>query len=189
MGDKKELENEKIVPESETTVDTEFELKDEEESYADALTHMRKKLKECEKEKATCREELQRARADYLNARRRQEDSLKETKENITSTFVRSLLPLCDSFDMAIADRQTWQRVDESWRTGVESIHSQLTAVLKQYNVESIEPLNEQFNPELHEAISTTDSEKETDTVIEVVQKGYVRNGNVIRPAKVILSN
>lgn len=187
MGDKEDLTNEEIVPESEDN--TEFELSDEEETYADTLKRMREKLKECERLRSASQEELQRAKAEYLNARKRQEESLKQTKENITNTFVRSLLPLCDSFDMAMADTDAWQRVDESWRVGVESIHTQLQATLKEHGVESIDPIGQPFDPELHEAISTTDSEKETDTVIDVVQKGYSRNGHVIRPAKVILSN
>lgn len=189
MGDKEDLEHEEIVPESEDAGDTDFELSNEEESYADKIKRMREKLKECEKERATCQEELQRAKAEYLNARRRQEASLQQTKEQITDNFVSSLLPLCDSFDMAMADTDAWERVDESWRTGVESIHTQLMTTLREHNVEKIDPIDQQFDPEHHEAISTADSEKETDTVIDVVQKGYTRNGHVIRPAKVILSN
>jgi len=189
MGDKEDIENQEIVPEPEEIEDTDLELSDEEESYADKLKRVRVKLKECEREKAACREELQRAKAEYLNARRRQEESLSQAKNNISNTFVQSLLPLCDSFDMAMADSDAWARVNDSWRTGVESIHTQLRSILKEHGVTVIDPLNKQFDPEYHEAVSATESDKEIDTVIEVVQKGYSRNGNVIRPAKVILSN
>jgi len=187
MDEKNDNDNE-IVPEHDPSVD-EVELSDEEATYENKLTALRKKLKQCEAERTQHLDELQRAKAEFLNAKKRQEDSLKKAREDIRNEFVSSLLPLCDSFDMAMSDTHAWEQIDATWRTGVESIHTQLQSILYAHNVVPIDPRGEPFDPAYHEAVSTTESEQEADTVVDVIQKGYTRNGDVIRPAKVILSS
>ena len=90
---------------------------------------------------------------------------------------------------MAMSNTDMWERVDTTWRTGIEGIYTQLHSILKSYDVTVIDPLNEAFDPEYHEAISTQNSDShDAETVVQVIQKGYARNDTVIRPAKVILS-
>ena len=166
------------------------ELEVEEEALGDKLKSLREKLKTCEAEKATHLEELQRAKAEFLNTRKRLEDQALVEKERIVDKHILELLPLCDSFDMAMMNEELWQSIDASWRSGVEGIHNQLMSILKSYSVESFAPIGESFDPNLHEAMGTTDSkEYDSDTVVQVLQKGYMRNGTVIREAKVIVSN
>ena len=165
------------------------EIEETEANTGAKLKQTKKKLKETEQEKMQALEDLQRAKADFLNTRKRLEEDAVRSTERTRNDFIESLLPLCDSFDMAMADQKAWQSIDESWRTGVEAIKTQLDSILKQHSVETFGASDEAFDPLRHEAMSTVDGEGESETVAEVLQKGYERNGNVIRPAKVIIYN
>lgn len=167
----------------------EFELEEQEETLSDKLKSLRSKLQHCENEKSQYLEDLQRAKAEFLNTKKRLSEQLLIEKERITNKHISELLPLCDSFDMATMNKEVWQSVDESWRKGVEAIQNKLLAILQSYGVEAVSPIGESFDPTMHEAMSTVDSDThESDTVIEVLQKGYKRNGEIIRPAKVIIA-
>ena len=172
----------------EDTVD-DVEIEDSEATQKDKLKKVKAELKTCKTEKAEILEELQRAKADFLNAKKRLEDQNALDRERTLDAFLASLLPLCDSFDMATADSDAWEAIDENWRKGVEGIKSQLDAVLKQHNVQAINAKDEHFDPNRHEAVSAIDDEGKSETIAEVLQKGYERNGAVIRPAKVIIRN
>ncbi|MDQ5950909.1 MAG: molecular chaperone GrpE, partial [Patescibacteria group bacterium] len=152
------------------------------------------KLKHCESEKRETLEEMQRTKADFLNARKRLEEERLRDRERSKMNQVEELIPLCDSFQMAMSDRELWEKADENWRKGIEGIYSQLEKLLTKYQVELINPLGEQFNPHQHEALSTTKvkEEKEHDKVISVIQNGYQithLNGTteLIRPARVLI--
>ena len=156
------------------------------------LKSLRDKLKNCEAEKRQHLEDLQRAKADFLNHRKRLEEDKERDRQRITEGHLRDLLPLCDSFQMAMKDTEAWNAVPDSWRLGVEAIYGQLKSLLKANQVELIDPLGQPFDPEKHEAVSSRppgpEEEAEPDTVLEVVQPGYLARGEVIRPAKVIIS-
>lgn len=167
-----------------------IEIEEVENNSAKKIKQLQAKLKDCEADKRTSLEELQRTKAEFLNARKRLEDQKSLDIERSSGDFIRKLLPLCDSFAMAMANQEQWQAVDEGWRKGVESIHSQLNSILRSYEVEAIDPLHATFDPNQHEAVSTIESsEHPSDTVVEVLQLGYKRKDEIIRPAKVTISN
>lgn len=168
----------------------EIELEEQEENTQLKIKKIRKQLKESESEKMQLLEDFQRAKADFLNTKKRLDEKVIRDNERILNNFLSSLLPLCDSFDMATADSDAWTAVDENWRKGVEGIKSQLDTILKQHNVVVIGEVNEPFDPVRHEAMSTIDNDDgESETVAEVLQKGYKRGETIIRPAKVIIRN
>ncbi len=173
-----------ILPE-----DTDVELGEEEALLGDKLKSLRKKLAECESEKQKYLEDMQRARADFLNSRRRLEEQLMRDKERATDTILEELLVVADSFDTAMADTARWESVNTTWRTGIEAIHATLLSILKRNNVTALNPLNSHFNPEEHEAVSNSvvDDDAQVDVVIAVLQKGYKRNDDIIRPARVVV--
>lgn len=158
------------------------------ERMEDKIKTLRDKLRTCETEKMTALEDSQRAKADFLNSKKRLEEQKQSDLERMAGTFVTSLLPLMDSFDMAMADTAAWEKIDPAWRSGVEGIKNQLERILKQHNVTPIEALGETFDHDLHEAVGTTADEGDSDVVKNVVQAGYKMNDTVIRPAKVIIS-
>jgi molecular chaperone GrpE len=169
----------------------ELELEDEEASGADKMKSLRKKLSVCEEEKRSILEEAQREKADFLNARRRAETERAQDAVRYTKRHVERLLPLCDSFEMAMSDTVAWEKADSNWRKGIEGIHAQLQNILQSYGVVVISSLNQPFDPYKHEAIGTTPvTDKDLDgKVVSVLQSGYeMKDGDkmeVIRPARV----
>lgn len=156
----------------------------------DKQKELRKKLDRCEKEKLNILEDLQRAKADFLNSRKRLEDDQAATKERLKVDYIEKLLPLYDSFSMAMSNETAWQAVDDNWRVGVESIYGQLLSILKELQAFEINPLGEEFDPEKHEAVSNVTVETKDDgKVISVVQKGFVFKNDqkeiLVRPARV----
>ena len=188
MDEHSEIPQDDVSVESDASLPPELEL-DEVEEHKDAkIKKLQTNLKNCESEKRTHLEDLQRAKADFLNSKKRLEESAIQDRERILESFIQDLLPLCDSFHMAMSDTATWESVDQNWRSGIEGINSQLQRILSEHNVVSVDPLNEPFDPEKHEAVGTTESEAESNTIVAVLQLGFERNGTVLRPAKVTIS-
>jgi molecular chaperone GrpE len=168
----------------------EIEMEEVENNSKIKIKQLQAKLKVCETEKMKHLDDLQRTKAEFLNAKKRLEEQKNTDIERATSKFAKNLLPLCDSFNMAMSNKEQWEKVDDSWRKGVESIYSQLSRILKDYEISTIDPKNEPFDPNLHEAMSAIDSnEYPPETVVEVLQLGYIRKNEIIRPAKVIITN
>ncbi len=169
----------------------ETELEEEEEMSSDKLKKLREKLARCNDEKKEILDESQRAKADFLNARKRLEEEKVRDRVRQRIQHVEELLPLCDSFQMAMKDKDAWEQAPESWRKGVEGINMQLMRIIDSYEVSVINAEGETFDPMRHEAVGTEEVEdkKKQDVVISVVQNGYEMNvgdkTELIRPAKV----
>lgn len=169
------------------------ELADTETLTSDKLKDLRAKLKACETSKMEVLEQLQRAKADFLNARKRLEDERLRDRERAIDKHVEELIPLYDSFAMAIGNQAAWTTVDQTWRTGIEGIFAQLQALFASYQVVIDNPLGHSFNPSQHDALKeeSVESEAEHHHVINVIQAGFIRKGTegpvVIRPARVVV--
>jgi molecular chaperone GrpE len=168
------------------------DLEEIEEAGADKIKKIRTKLQACEADKMQAMEDLQRARAEFLNAKRRLEEERVQDKIKITKQHAEDLLPLCDSFQMAMDNKEVWEKADENWRKGVEGIHRQLLKLLSNYQVSKISALGQDFDPYRFEALDTVqvNEESEVDKVQQVLQEGYeMKVGEtieVIRPARVV---
>jgi molecular chaperone GrpE len=170
--------------------DTEFEPEEDvvaEENLKEKLDKLRTKLKEAEAEKQKYLDGWQRAQAEFVNLRKRDEESKKEFVKFATENLVAELLSVVDSFSMAFSNKEAWEKVDKNWRSGVEYIYSQLINILKEHGLEEFNPLGEVFDPAKHQALENVPvEEKEKDhTIVDVIQKGYILHGKVVRPAKV----
>ncbi len=168
-----------------------IELSDEEATGADKLKQLRQKIARLDEEKRQILEDAAREKADFMNARKRLEGERTLDKVRYTKKHIEALLPLADSFEMARANKEAWEKADENWRRGIEGIHTQLQKLIESYGVTVIDPLHEEFDPYKHEAIGTTpvDDEALDHKVVFVLQKGYGMNIDgtveVIRPARV----
>jgi molecular chaperone GrpE len=168
-----------------------IELADEEMSGAAKMKQLRQKLTRLDEEKKQALEDAARERADFMNAKRRLEGERALDTVRLTKKHVEKLLPLCDSFDMARANKDLWERADENWRKGIEGIHTQLQQLLTSYGVSEMKAEGMEFDPYKHEAIgmqAVTDKALDNQ-VVAVLQKGYEINTGegveVIRPARV----
>ncbi|MDR3086586.1 MAG: nucleotide exchange factor GrpE [Azoarcus sp.] len=126
-----------------------------------------------------------RARAETENARRRgQEDTAKASKF-AAEKFAAAMLPVKDSLEAALA---TEGQTPEKLREGVELTLRQLIAAFEGAQLVAENPLGQKFDPNKHQAINALESEAEPNTVLHVLQKGYLLHGRVIRPAMVMVA-
>jgi molecular chaperone GrpE len=129
-----------------------------------------------------------RLQADIENLRKRNERDLAKAHKFALERFAVDLLPVKDSLEMGLA--AAGENADVAkLKEGGELTLKMLTSAMDKYNINEVNPLNELFNPEYHEAMSMQErADVAPNTVVTVVQKGYLLNGRLIRPAMVIVS-
>ncbi len=137
-------------------------------------------------------EQLLRAHAEMQNVRRRAENDVEKAHKFALEKFVKELLPVVDSLEKAIESTESSASRDElvaSIRQGVEMTLSLLISCLRKFNVEQLNPEGEPFDPQQHEAMSVVPAPNaEPNSVVNVVQRGYLLSGRVIRPAMVVVA-
>ena len=158
-----------------------------EEFSKDAIKALREKLKKAEKDRREYLEGWQRDKADFVNAKKRAEEAQKDFAKFASESLVTELIPVLDSFDMAMGNKEAWEKIDKNWRMGVEHIANQLRGTLQAQGLAEINPIGQPFDHNRDEAISyePVSDASQDHQVIAVVQKGYTLNGKNIRPAKV----
>ena len=127
-----------------------------------------------------------RAKAEADNIRKRAQSEIASAHKFAVENFASELLAVKDSLEAALAaDNAT----AESLKSGVDLTLKQLNSVFGKFNLSEINPVGEKFDPHRHQAISTIESdEAEPNTVLQVLQKGYLLHERVIRPALVTVS-
>ena len=132
-------------------------------------------------------EQLLRAQAELENLRRRSERQVANAHKFSLEKFAKTLLPVVDSLEMALQTPKTVEL--EKFFSGIELTHKMLLDALAKQGIKQLNPMAEKFNPQLHEAMSTqVDAEAEPNTILVVMQKGYVLYDRLIRPALVVVS-
>ena len=127
-----------------------------------------------------------RAKAEAENARRRADEEVSKARKFAVEAFAESLLPVADSLTagLAIADASA-----EQLREGSEATLRQLKSALERHKVIEINPeAGAKFDPHQHQAISVVPAEQEPNTVVMVLQKGYLIAERVLRPALVTVT-
>jgi molecular chaperone GrpE len=129
-----------------------------------------------------------RTKADLENLHRRMERELANTHKFALEKFAAELLPVKDSLEMAL--QASGDNADlASHQEGVELTLKMFNAVLEKFGVKEINPLDEPFDPEWHQAMSMQEvQDKPPNTVIAVMQKGYSLNERLLRPAMVVVT-
>lgn len=142
-------------------------------------------LQEAERKAAEHREAWLRAKAETENVRKRTQIEVANAHKYALEGFASDLLPVKDSLEATLAaDKATL----EALRSGVELTLKQLASVFEKAGLKEIDPAGQKFDPHRHQAISMLPSDKEPNTVINVLQKGYLLNDRVIRPALVTVA-
>jgi molecular chaperone GrpE len=130
-------------------------------------------------------EDFLRAKAETENVRRRGQDDVSKAHKFAIENFAENLLPVLDSLEAALADQSSdLAKV----REGVELTLRQLTGALEKGRVVALNPVGEKFDPHRHQAISMVPAEQDPNTVVSVLQKGYVIADRVLRPALVTVA-
>lgn len=142
---------------------------------------------ELQKENMHLKDKLVRNLAEFENFRKRIN---LERESWIKHSTQRLILKICDVYDSLERAIETGveKHKFESFLKGIELIHSQFKTVLDSEGVEKVSPINQEFDPNYHEALSTIHSNKKEGTVIGVIQNGYLLKDKLIRPARVSVS-
>ena len=144
------------------------------------------RLAELEARHAEMADAYLRAKAEAENTRRRSEDEIAKARKYAIESFAEGLLPVKDSLEAALAlpDATPDQMLE-----GVHATLRQLSAALERNKVVEINPpLASKFDPHQHQAISVVPADQEANTVVMVLQKGYLIADRVLRPALVTVS-
>lgn len=129
-----------------------------------------------------------RAQAEMENLKRRNAKDLENAHKFALDGFVKALLEVKDSLSMGLKTANEENATIESVIEGLEMTDKVFLSTMEKFGVESINPENEPFNPELHEAVTMLPMpDKKSNTVLEVVQIGFTLNGRLVRPAMVIV--
>jgi molecular chaperone GrpE len=126
-----------------------------------------------------------RAKAEVENARRRSMEDVAKAHKFAIEGFAENLLPVLDSLNAALTDSGA---DSAKMKEGIELTLKQLVSALEKGRVLEINPVGEKFDPHRHQAIAMVPHEQEANTVVTVLQKGYLIADRVLRPALVTVS-
>ncbi len=148
-----------------------------EEHAQDSIKKLKEKLRQAEEKAKEHLDGWQRAQAEFVNIRKRDEEAKIEFLKFSQADLISQLMPVLDSLEFSLPHGNK----------ELEVVYRQLLSILKVNGVEEDSPKGETFDPRKHESIGVieTNDPSEDNKIIEVVQKGYILSGKIIRPAKV----
>ena len=191
-----ESENEKPedsqAAEQDTTQETneeqgaELDTQDDPEEGSESEQALEAVLEQAQKHK----DDLLRVQAEMQNLRRRTEQDIEKAHKYGQEKLSIELLAVMDNLERAQeAASNSEDEAIKAFREGVDLTVKGFADCFKKFNIETVDPLGEPFDPQLHQAMSMQENtESEPNTVIAVMQKGYTLHGRVIRPAMVMVS-
>ena len=130
---------------------------------------------------------LLRAKAEVENIKKRSSKEVENAYKYSIESILQEIIPIFDSLSLSCnlsIEKTTKEQLEE----GNKLLLNMFKQILEKNNIKEINPEGENFDPELHQDISTIeDKKKKNDDIAEVIQKGYILNGRVIKPALVIV--
>ena len=200
MENSEELQEVNEVNKTDENIETEEELKnnkenkenDNEENKNDSdnkENELNKKIEELENQNSELKDKYMRAMAETENIRKRAAKEKIDTIKRANKDLLLSLLNFMDNFERAIKAGENNSDIQNSeYYKGIELIHKQFIDFIHDNGVEEIECLGEEFNPNLHEALTMVEiPDCEHEKIVEVYAKGYKLNDELLRTAKVIV--
>jgi molecular chaperone GrpE len=155
------------------------------ESAAEAAPSLETLLKRAELAAEEHHDAWLRARAEADNIRKRSQAEIASAHKFAVESFARELLAVKDSLEAALGAENASV---ESMKSGVELTLKQLRGVFEKFSLSEIDPAGQKFDPHRHQAITMVESDAEPNTVVQVLQKGYLLHDRVIRPALVTVA-
>lgn len=150
------------------------------------LAALQAELEALKAKSAEMADQYLRGQAEVQNARRRADEEVSKARKFALEGFAESLLPVIDSLEAGLAVKDA---TNEQIREGAEATLRQLVSALSRNKVIAIAPAaGEKFDPNQHQAISMVPADQEANTVVSVLQKGYLIAERVLRPALVTVA-
>lgn len=157
-----------------------------EESSDTKVSELQQQLEEALNKADENHERYMRSQAELENTKRRAEKDIENAHKFALEKFSLELLAVKDSLELGLSAEDTDA---DKLKEGTELTLKMLTQVMEKFSIHSIDPLGETFDPKLHQAVSMQESaEHQPNTVIAVMQKGYLLNDRLLRPAMVMVS-
>ena len=183
-----ETTEEPVVPEENENLSQKFEVVDESGESKESVDSLKKQLEECQAQSDNYLDQWRRAAAEFANYKKRAEREQAEATKYCNATLIARLLPTLDDMDRAFQNLPE-NLEGSSWVEGMALVHRKLHTILEQEGMREIETEGQAFDPALHEAVThePNDTVPESDIIGEI-QKGYLLNDRVLRPAKVRVS-
>lgn len=167
----------------------EAEVQSDVEDETSMIDELSKKLALAEQKIIDQKDSVIRAKADMENLRRRAALDIEKAHKFALDKFADGLLPVIDSLEMAISHADKDDDALKPMVDGVELTLKSMLATIEKFGLKVIDPKDEEFNPEKHQAMSMQVVEGvAANQVIAVMQKGYELNGRLVRPAMVMVS-
>ena len=153
-----------------------------------ALDALNARVAELEAALLTVKDEQLRERADIDNQRKRLVRDVEQARKFANERLLGDLLPVLDSLERGLEAASGSDA--ERMREGVELTLKQLQKVTEDHGLNALDPTGQPFNPDQHQAMSMVESKQHpSNTVVESMQKGYLLNGRLLRPALVVVSS
>jgi molecular chaperone GrpE len=154
-----------------------------------SLAELQKQLAETQQKAQENWDKAVRAQAEMENIKRRTQKDLENAHKFALEKFARELLHVIDSLELGIQASNGDSPEMLKLREGSELTLKQFQAAFAKFNIETVDPLGQPFNPELHQAMTQQpNADVPPNTVMAVFQKGYTLHGRLIRPAMVVVS-
>src|SRR5438477_9756567 len=154
----------------------------------DDLEALRGRTAAIEQERDEFRNLLQRTRADFENYQKRAQRDLAQERRYWHAGLALDLLPILDNFERAVAAAKQAEETGPLVQ-GVAMIQTQVLDVLKRHGITRIEAQGQPFDPSLHQAVMQQPSaEHPPNTVLQVLEQGFMIHDRVLRPARVVVS-
>nr|WP_086940865.1 nucleotide exchange factor GrpE [Thaumasiovibrio occultus] len=171
-----------------TEVDVE-EVQDETSLLLTKIEELKTALAQSDATVQEQRDSVLRAKAEVENMRRRTEQETEKARKFALERFAGELLPVIDNMERAVEMADKNDETIKPMVEGVELTLKTMVDAVEKFGLKAINPVNETFNPELHQAMGIQESaDHAPNTVMFVMQKGYELNGRVVRPAMVMVS-
>ena len=155
------------------------------EDHTDTLPSVEDQFRQLELKAAEHYDAWLRAKAEGENIRRRAQEDISKAHKFAVERFAGELLAVRDSLEAALAVPE--QTVD-SFKSGVELTLKQLVSAFEKNALHEVNPVGEKFDPHKHQAIGMVDSAQEANTIVTVLQKGYLIAERTLRPALVMVA-
>jgi len=189
MSNEENLDNNPLDMQEDLQSDEVLEAVNETAGEAFSPEELMERLDQAEKKATDNWDQLLRTKAEMDNIRRRTQKDLENAHKFALEKFVTELLGVKDSLEMGVSASQQENVTLESLREGSEMTLTMLAGLFEKFNVVEVNPEGEKFNPDHHQAMSMQpNAELEPNTVMAVMQKGYLLNDRLVRPAMVMVS-
>lgn len=204
MSNEQDMNKEQDLPETQTDDDMQEQSNDQEQPVAQevevesppqeesteiSVEELTIQLQQANQKADENWDKFLRLQAETENIKRRTQKELENAHKYGLEKFAKELLTVIDSLELGVQASSGDNPEVVKLREGSELTIKQFEAVFSKFNIEAIDPINQPFNPELHQAMSMQESdEHEPNSVLTVFQKGYSLNGRLLRPAMVVVS-